>query len=687
MSVVRGQTTWYVDKYADPNGNGMSWGTAFDTIADGIDAASDGDTVQVADGDYTGPGNRDLVISDPNAAITVKSQNGPDNCIIDCDGGGSNYHRAFSITNSSGEVTHLEGFTIINGYIYNDHGGAIWCTGYWVGGEEPVWTSGALSVTDCVFENNKCTLGGLGGAIALASLSGGAIIDCTFIDNESAGGAVAFNNVDQHTNHFDIINCQFIGNRSTAFCGALGADQYLEATITNCRFAGNWAPYGGGAMSCANDCELTFINCTMSGNRANSNAGAINITDDSEVVLENCILWGDDQHNELSGPEISLHSRSSVIVTYSDIAGGEEDITLAGDSTVTWGDGNIESDALFDSPGYWTDPHHTPDSWSDDVWNDGTYRLSVDTSTSPCIDAGDYEADLEDPDLDGNDRVQRCEVDMGAYEYVGCGADLNLDGVTDLSDLATLLGNYGMTTGATYADGDVAEVGGVADCDRDVDLDDLAALLGHYGCGSSAKSKDGGGGGGRGTYVDLSVAAVDTNGYSGGGFSGEVDHFVFDLQIEVDDPNNDDWLVSGAALDASNDAEFRLSAAAYTPNQYATFVAAPWTSLPASDTANVAGGYDPADPNATFEVDEINIGWYDTATDSHDGPATVMRIVIDVSDVADADVSSGFGSVYFAKAKKNAGDILLAELDAGACTADAEGAMDTYYGSFFVAGE
>ena len=51
-----------------------------------------------------------------------------------------------------------------------------------------------------------------------------------------------------------------------------------------------------------------------------------------------------------------------------------------------------------------------------------------------------------------------------------------------------------------------------------------------------------------------------------------------------------------------------LSAAAYTPNQYATFVAAPWTSMPASDTDNVAGGYEPTDPNDTCETDEINIG-------------------------------------------------------------------------------
>jgi len=43
-----------------------------------------------------------------------------------------------------------------------------------------------------------------------------------------------------------------------------------------------------------------------------------------------------------------------------------------------------------------------------------------------------------------------------------------------LSDLAQLLSNYGVTSGATFEDGDI-------DGDGDVDLADLAALLAEYG--------------------------------------------------------------------------------------------------------------------------------------------------------------------------------------------------------------
>jgi hypothetical protein len=59
-------------------------------------------------------------------------------------------------------------------------------------------------------------------------------------------------------------------------------------------------------------------------------------------------------------------------------------------------------------------------------------------------------------------------VDMGAYEFQFCFGDLDGDGDVDLTDLARLLGNYGMTEGATYEDGDL-------DADGDVDLTDLAA--------------------------------------------------------------------------------------------------------------------------------------------------------------------------------------------------------------------
>jgi len=43
---------WFVDGSVAKSGGGTSWGSAFKAIQEGIDAASDGDTVTVAKGKY-----------------------------------------------------------------------------------------------------------------------------------------------------------------------------------------------------------------------------------------------------------------------------------------------------------------------------------------------------------------------------------------------------------------------------------------------------------------------------------------------------------------------------------------------------------------------------------------------------------------------------------------------------------
>jgi len=74
---------------------------------------------------------------------------------------------------------------------------------------------------------------------------------------------------------------------------------------------------------------------------------------------------------------------------------------------------------------------------------------------------------IESPDLIEN-------IDVALSGYGVCFGDLDDDGDVDLSDLAQLLTNYGMTSGAEYEDGDL-------DDDGDVDLTDLAGLLAVYG--------------------------------------------------------------------------------------------------------------------------------------------------------------------------------------------------------------
>ena len=64
---------------------------------------------------------------------------------------------------------------------------------------------------------------------------------------------------------------------------------------------------------------------------------------------------------------------------------------------------------------------------------------------------------------------------ISTVNYVAAGScNFNNDGVIDLVDLAALLANYGMSSGATYEDGDL-------NADRAVNLADLAIILGVYG--------------------------------------------------------------------------------------------------------------------------------------------------------------------------------------------------------------
>lgn len=90
------------------------------TIQAGIDAAVDGDTVLVADGIYTGSGNRGIDFG--GKAIVVMSENGPENCVIDCEGVG----RGFNFASGEDSNSVVQGFTITNGVVVY-HGGGIRC--------------------------------------------------------------------------------------------------------------------------------------------------------------------------------------------------------------------------------------------------------------------------------------------------------------------------------------------------------------------------------------------------------------------------------------------------------------------------------------------------------------------------------------------------------------------------------
>jgi len=139
---LQAQTTWYVDDDApqdpgpgdpstsDPLEDGSA-GHPFDAIQEGIDAASGGETVLVLDGNYRGTGNRDVDFK--GKAITVRSENGAEQCVINCMASEMDPHRGFYFHSGEGTDALLQGFTIKNGYVFgadedSHRGGGIYCS-------------------------------------------------------------------------------------------------------------------------------------------------------------------------------------------------------------------------------------------------------------------------------------------------------------------------------------------------------------------------------------------------------------------------------------------------------------------------------------------------------------------------------------------------------------------------------
>ncbi|GAI48911.1 unnamed protein product, partial [marine sediment metagenome] len=126
----------------------------FLTIRAAIDEVWHGDTVIVADGTYTGVGNRDIDFQ--GGAITVRSENGPNNCIIDCNGAPNEPHCGFYFHSGEGPSSVLSGFTIINGYGqltyigygYVTCGGGIYCH------------DSSPLIENCIIRDNDANFGG-----------------------------------------------------------------------------------------------------------------------------------------------------------------------------------------------------------------------------------------------------------------------------------------------------------------------------------------------------------------------------------------------------------------------------------------------------------------------------------------------------------------------------------------------
>ena len=161
--------TWYVR--ADGLGD-------VPTIQVAIDSCTHGDTVLVADGIYSGDGNRDLDLR--GRRILLRSENGPALTIIDCQGSSTEPHRGFTFTNPEDSSCIIDGLTIRGGY------GPVF-SGTSSGGGLLCYLSAPL-VKNCIFAGNSAMLGGA----VFANQSDARFVNCTFVDNTAPYGSGLF---------------------------------------------------------------------------------------------------------------------------------------------------------------------------------------------------------------------------------------------------------------------------------------------------------------------------------------------------------------------------------------------------------------------------------------------------------------------------------------------------------------
>ncbi|MBI2438893.1 MAG: hypothetical protein HYV36_08810 [Lentisphaerae bacterium] len=392
LTAVNAQgATYYVSPAGNDANNGTSWTLAKQTIQAGINAATSGDTVLVADGTYLLTNQISI-----SPGITVRSVNGAQSTTID---GGGVTRCAYLDQNAV-----LDGFTLTNGDDPNCGGGVLVYGGTvancMISGNSAYRAGGGVTVEGGTVMN--CTISGnaaneFGGGVFI-NHQGGTVVNCTISGNWASywdGGGVFVNQGGT------VMNCTISGNIANINGG--GVYIYQGGMVMNCTISGNSAYQGGGVFVG----EGTLPNYTISGNSANWGGGVFDLR--GTVVVENCTISG----NLAFGSGGGVHNNDggtvrNCIMYYNqsdDVYNNNNAISYSCIGTNIGGTGNITNEPQFVAIGTGYGANHVP----------GDYRLRP---TSPCINAGINQSWMTSAtDLDGLPRIVGGIVDMGAYEF------------------------------------------------------------------------------------------------------------------------------------------------------------------------------------------------------------------------------------------------------------------------------
>ncbi|MBN2137085.1 MAG: hypothetical protein JW720_04710 [Sedimentisphaerales bacterium] len=434
----------YVDQEAPGANNGSSWTDAFTGVQDALTSASGGNHIHVASGMYKPDFGSTVTPGDRNAAFQlvdgVSLRGGfagfgePNpkmrdfqsyETVLSGDLAGDDGPQFANNTENSRHVVTadgtsatalLEGFTITAGNAENLGGGGIRIL------------SGMATLQDCRFVANSA---GRGGGMYNES-SSPTIINVEFRDNRAFLDDAADNprggGMYNYKSSPRIENCLFVGNAVGASTGDGGDGGAIfcgdsNPTLVNCVMRSNTAWIGGGMTSWWGR-GGTLVNCVFNSNSAGSRGGALDSFENNPTLI-NCTFTA----NAAAAVGGVSNEGGNMTVVNSILHGnidGTEDIedaqitTTGGDLTISFscvegwtgllgGTNNIDAETVFIDP---------PGADGMTGTEDDDLRPAA---GSLVIDSGDNSALLPFVvvDLDGNPRIIRDIVDMGAYEFAG----------------------------------------------------------------------------------------------------------------------------------------------------------------------------------------------------------------------------------------------------------------------------